>query len=77
MKNIRVATINNNDPDGPRVKLTLNRATNQWGEYLGYTWHTEAGEDCCMGYFGDVTQAEKAAIDAWGAPCWDLRATWR
>lgn len=75
-KPIRVATIchnedDSNDPKHRRVRLELTKTEE------GYVWHTEAGEDCCIGACKTVYDAEIAALQAWGADVWDLRATWR
>lgn len=75
-KPIRVATICHNEdyrenPAHRRVRLEL---TKQAG---GYVWHTEAGEDCCIGACKTVYDAEIAALQAWGADVWDFRASWR
>ena len=42
----------------------------------GYFWRSEYNEDCGMGWFKTVADAEQAARQAWGAPCWDLKAAW-
>lgn len=75
-KPIRVATIchnddDRNDPNHRRVRLELTKSEE------GYVWHTETGEDCCIGACKTVYDAEIAALQAWGADVWDLRATWR
>lgn len=76
-KPIRVASIchnedDRNDPKHRRVRLELTKVPEG-----GYVWHTEAGEDCCIGECKTVYDAEIAALQAWGADVWDLRATWR
>jgi hypothetical protein len=65
MKAIRVATICHNEDDYQqkyrRVRLELTKAEG------GYVWHTGTGEDCCLGEFASVYDAEIAALRAWGA----------
>jgi len=74
---IRVATICHND-DGRnatnhrRVRIELTKEPEG-----GYVWRTEFDEDCSLGVHKTVRDAEIAALHAWGADVWDLRATWR
>jgi hypothetical protein len=75
-KPLRIATICHNnddhrDPSHRRVRLELTKDFSG-----GYVWHTDDGEDCCIGACKSVYDAEIAALQAWGAPVWDLRATW-
>ncbi len=72
---IRVATICHNDddyrdPNHRRVRLELR------DEDGVYVWRTAEGMDCCIGTCRNVREAEEAALHAWGAAVWDLRATW-
>ncbi|MBS1213630.1 MAG: hypothetical protein H6R26_2247 [Proteobacteria bacterium] len=76
-KPIRVASICHNDDDCEdprhrRVRLELTQEPTG-----GYVWRTEEGEDCGLGTHESVADGEIAALQAWGAPVWDLRATWR
>lgn len=74
---IRVATIchneaDHNDPHHVRIRLELTKSPDG-----GYVWRTEDEDDCNLGNYSTVYNAEIAAMHAWGADCWDLRATWR
>lgn len=76
MRPVRTATICRNeddhrDPAHRRVKLRLER------DPAGLVWRTSEGEDCLIPPQRTVAAAEAAAVAAWGAPCWDLRARWR
>lgn len=76
-KPIRVATIchnedDRNDPNHRRVRLELTKEPE-----VGYVWRTEFAEDCNLGVHKTVYDAEIAALHAWGAAVWGLRATWR
>ena len=70
MKAIRVATINNNDPKGPRVRLELHKTAE------GYVWVTAEGEDCGIAPQKSVAAAEEAAYYSWRGPYWRIKATW-
>ena len=77
-KAIRVATICHNEDDyrdheARRVRLELHRDA---GDNT-YIWRTSDGDDCLIAPQETVVAACDAAINAWGAACWDLRASWR
>ena len=74
-KPYRVATICHNDDDyriigHRRIRLELHR------EPKGYRWRTQDGTDCLIAPQPSICDAEIAALQAWGAPLWDLRARW-
>lgn len=77
-KPIRVATICHNeddhkDPKHRRVWLGLTREPEG-----GYVWRDEAGDEAGnMGVHATVYDGQIAALQAWGAAVWDLRATWK
>ena len=77
-KAIRAATICHNEDDyrdhnARRVRLELHRDA---GAHA-YIWRTCDGDDCLIAPQPTVAAACDAALNAWGAACWDLRASWR
>ena len=71
---IRTATIchsedSHTDPKHRRVRIELKI---DGGKYV---WKSE-GNDCGIGSFATVADAENAALQAWGAECWAIKARW-